>query len=373
MLSTPPPMAASAPSFMTWWAAMAMAWRPDEQNRFTVVPGIVAGRPARIAETRAMLWPWEPWGWPQPRITSSTSLGSSWGALPSTSRMQCAASSSGRVRLKEPRNDLASGVRELATTTASLMVVPFGRKVGCSLTDSGAAGDAAGGHQTRGLAGRLPQGNPDRGSRRVGAGHEAGRPEALGIADACRHGVHRRRRHAPSVQYGQSAQTGLVARPAAVAEDDAPRADRLQRQGVHASSVGADAEHVVSVRRVGEAGRTGQHDAGVAGRLDDSLGAVDQAGSGSVTAGWGRQHQQRCGTPPRAGLDPDRPGGFIGVPDHAVVPEAHSIAEPGRHGLHGRCGNAASVGRSEPRDTGAILPDARGVGDQRPTAPLQAA
>src|SRR5215471_11461313 len=36
--------------------------------------------------------------------------------------MQCASWSSGRVRLSEPRNDFASGVRELATTTASLMV-----------------------------------------------------------------------------------------------------------------------------------------------------------------------------------------------------------------------------------------------------------
>ena len=35
--------------------------------------------------------------------------------------MQCAARSSGRVRLNEPRNDFASGVRELATITASLI------------------------------------------------------------------------------------------------------------------------------------------------------------------------------------------------------------------------------------------------------------
>jgi hypothetical protein len=37
--------------------------------------------------------------------------------------MQCAARSSGRVRLNDPRYDFASGVRELATTTASLMIV----------------------------------------------------------------------------------------------------------------------------------------------------------------------------------------------------------------------------------------------------------
>src|SRR5262249_31639362 len=42
--------------------------------------------------------------------------------LPSTSLMQWAARSSGRVMLNDPRCDLARGVRELATTTASLMV-----------------------------------------------------------------------------------------------------------------------------------------------------------------------------------------------------------------------------------------------------------
>src|SRR5213594_3666282 len=56
-------------------------------------------------------------------ITSSTSCESSWGTLPRTSLMQWAVKSSGRVRLNEPRNDLASGVRELATMTASLMTV----------------------------------------------------------------------------------------------------------------------------------------------------------------------------------------------------------------------------------------------------------
>src|SRR5262245_18902295 len=36
--------------------------------------------------------------------------------------MQCASWSSERVRLSEPRNDFARGVRELATTAATLMV-----------------------------------------------------------------------------------------------------------------------------------------------------------------------------------------------------------------------------------------------------------
>jgi hypothetical protein len=35
--------------------------------------------------------------------------------------MQCAARSSGRVALNDPRKDFASAVRELVTTTASLI------------------------------------------------------------------------------------------------------------------------------------------------------------------------------------------------------------------------------------------------------------
>src|SRR5262245_16932588 len=119
--STPPPIMTSAPSWMMWFAAYAIACRPEEQNRFSVSPATEVGRPARIAATRAMLWPCEPCGWPQPMITSSTSFESSCGTLPSTSLIVWAVKSSGRVRLNEPRNDLASGVRELATMTASLM------------------------------------------------------------------------------------------------------------------------------------------------------------------------------------------------------------------------------------------------------------
>ena len=125
MDSSPPPMAASAPPRMIWWAAMAMACSPDEQKRFTVVPATDAGRPARIRATRATLLPCGPLGWAQPMITSSISAMSSCGALPSTSLMQWAARSSGRVMLNDPRWDLASGVRELATTTASLIGAPF--------------------------------------------------------------------------------------------------------------------------------------------------------------------------------------------------------------------------------------------------------
>src|SRR5262245_39872307 len=125
MDSTPPPIITSTPSLMMWLAASAMAFRPEEQKRLMVSPPTLTGRPARMAATRAMLWPWAPCGWPQPRMTSSTSFLSSWGALPSTSVMQCAARSDGSVMLNEPRWDLGGGVRGLATTTASLMADPL--------------------------------------------------------------------------------------------------------------------------------------------------------------------------------------------------------------------------------------------------------
>src|SRR5262249_20896219 len=127
MLSTRPPMAASAPSWMIWYPAIAIACRPEEQKRLTVVAATVTGSPARSVEMRATFVPAGPCGWPQPRITSSISDGSSCGNFRSASLMQCAARSSGRVRLNEPRNDFANGVRELATTTASLIGDPFSK------------------------------------------------------------------------------------------------------------------------------------------------------------------------------------------------------------------------------------------------------
>jgi len=74
--STPEPMATGTPSLTTRPAAMAMVWRPEEQKRLTVVPEVVTGQPAQMAEVRATFWPVAPSGWPQPMITSSTSPGS---------------------------------------------------------------------------------------------------------------------------------------------------------------------------------------------------------------------------------------------------------------------------------------------------------
>jgi len=55
ILSTPPPITASTPSPMIWCEATAIACNPDEQNRFMVVPATEVGRPASMAEVRAML------------------------------------------------------------------------------------------------------------------------------------------------------------------------------------------------------------------------------------------------------------------------------------------------------------------------------
>src|SRR5262245_26661503 len=84
-------------------------------------------------------------------MTASTSLRSSCGTLPSASVMQCAARSDGRVMLKEPRCDLARGVRELATTTASLMAGPLLGSSPQILRPVAAAGKSGSARQARGL------------------------------------------------------------------------------------------------------------------------------------------------------------------------------------------------------------------------------
>ncbi|MNT64435.1 hypothetical protein D3C72_2023350 [compost metagenome] len=74
MLSTPPPMAASASPKTTLAAAVFTASRPEAQKRFICTPATVWARPALIAATRAMLAPCSAMGATQPRITSSIRL-----------------------------------------------------------------------------------------------------------------------------------------------------------------------------------------------------------------------------------------------------------------------------------------------------------
>src|SRR3954451_3639721 len=180
---------ASPASPMTMSAAWTTAWRPELQNRLTVTPATVTGRPARSAATRATLWPAVPWGWPQPRMISSTFLGSRPGTLAIAWRIAWAARSSGRVALNEPRTLLASGVRELATMTASLMAMT-------SL--GGIVEPAAFGGKPGEQVGRLPvvaeapaivqhPGEHDQRAEGVGVEHRAaamaGKPEAVAVDD----------------------------------------------------------------------------------------------------------------------------------------------------------------------------------------------
>src|SRR5438876_2786064 len=78
-----------------------------------------------IATVLPTFCPCGPSGKPAPRMTSSTSAGSTVGTRRSSSRTHCAAMSSGRARLNEPRNDLARPLRTLATITASRIGVPI--------------------------------------------------------------------------------------------------------------------------------------------------------------------------------------------------------------------------------------------------------
>src|ERR1039457_479755 len=77
--SAPPAIRISADPARMRSAAMAMAWSPEEQNRLTVTPGTLCGKPARSAAMRAMFMPDSASGMAQPRITSSMSAAETWG------------------------------------------------------------------------------------------------------------------------------------------------------------------------------------------------------------------------------------------------------------------------------------------------------
>ena len=98
-------------------AAIAIVCRPLEQNRFTVTPLVVTGRPARSAIWRAMLAPVAPSGLAQPMSTSSTSA-PSMPARSTAARTACPPSVAPWVMLKAPFQLLASGVRAVETITA---------------------------------------------------------------------------------------------------------------------------------------------------------------------------------------------------------------------------------------------------------------
>src|SRR2546428_7185837 len=114
-------MTIGARSTSTRWAAIAIACIPEEQNRLTVAPAVVTGRPARSAACRAMLWPVAPSGIAQPMMTASTSPGSI-RARATAGLMTWPPRVAPCVLLKAPRYALPMGVRAVETVTASAMV-----------------------------------------------------------------------------------------------------------------------------------------------------------------------------------------------------------------------------------------------------------
>ena len=71
MLSAPAAIMTSASPVRMRSAAIDTALRPDEQNRLTVMPATLAGRPASSAPMRATFIPCSYSGMAQPTITSS--------------------------------------------------------------------------------------------------------------------------------------------------------------------------------------------------------------------------------------------------------------------------------------------------------------
>src|SRR5215475_1140416 len=118
MLSRPPATSTSASPVMMRCAANAMVCRPDEQKRLTVTPDTVTGRPARIADRRAIFCPVARSGMAQPITTSSTSPGSR-PARSTACLTTWPPSTAPWVMLKAPRNALPIGVRAVETMTAS--------------------------------------------------------------------------------------------------------------------------------------------------------------------------------------------------------------------------------------------------------------
>src|SRR5260221_7865271 len=104
-------------------AASAMVCRPEEQKRFTVMPGTLCGQPARTAICRAMFQPVAPSGLAQPMITASASSASS------LARSSAACTTGPPilapcVLLSAPFQLLQSGVRAVETITASFIEPP---------------------------------------------------------------------------------------------------------------------------------------------------------------------------------------------------------------------------------------------------------
>src|SRR5260221_670718 len=115
--STPPAMTTSAPPAWISRAAAMVACMPEPQSGLTVWPGTSTGKPARRRPIGATLRLSSPAWLAQPKITSSTSPGSS-PIRSTTSRSTTAARSSGRTSFSWPPY-FPIGVRTAETMTAS--------------------------------------------------------------------------------------------------------------------------------------------------------------------------------------------------------------------------------------------------------------
>src|SRR4051794_34168275 len=123
MSSTPPGTNTLPSPLMIRWEASAIVCRPEEQKRFTVIPGTVIRQPARSAIWRAMFQPVAPSGLAQPMITSSTSWQSTF-ARSIAACTTCAPILAPCVMLSAPFQLLQSGVRAVETITASMAHPP---------------------------------------------------------------------------------------------------------------------------------------------------------------------------------------------------------------------------------------------------------
>src|SRR3954471_17178091 len=104
-------------------AASAIVCRPEEQKRFTVIPGTVIGQPARSAIWRAMFQPVAPSGLAQPMITSSTSSASTL-ARSRAACTTCPPIFAPCVMLRAPRQLLQSGGLSVETMRGSFIELP---------------------------------------------------------------------------------------------------------------------------------------------------------------------------------------------------------------------------------------------------------
>src|SRR3990172_7707009 len=122
---TPPAMATSTCPSAISAAAMLTLSSPEEQNRFTVMPGTLFGSPASRTMFRPTLSPCSPSGMAQPNTTSPIRAGSRFGAFVRSARITAAPRSSGRVCRKVPRLARPPGVRSARATTTSRIAVSF--------------------------------------------------------------------------------------------------------------------------------------------------------------------------------------------------------------------------------------------------------